>query len=83
MKSVYAVRKVKGRWVVCTRDTIVMDFPSYQEAVETAQGASNVLLAESLARKLREILNASTQTIDASVAASDAIDRPRRAVARG
>jgi hypothetical protein len=39
----YAVRKRRGRWTVCSDETVVLQFETYDEAVATVRGAVAVL----------------------------------------
>jgi hypothetical protein len=43
----YAIRKRRGKWTVCTEENILLDFQSYDEAVETARSATKVLAERS------------------------------------
>jgi hypothetical protein len=45
--KVYAVRKRRGLWAVCSDENVVLQFESYDEAVGTAQSAADVLNASS------------------------------------
>jgi hypothetical protein len=40
---IYAVRKRSGQWVVYSEDNVVLHFESYDEAVEVARSAAEVL----------------------------------------
>ncbi len=42
--NLYAVRKRRGLWSVCSEETVVLNFNSYEEAVGTAQSAAEVLI---------------------------------------
>ena len=39
----YAVRKRRGRWTICSDDNVVLQFETYDEAVATVRGAVAVL----------------------------------------
>ena len=39
----YAVRKRRGRWTVCSDEAVVLQFETYDEAVATVRGAVAVL----------------------------------------
>ena len=39
----YAVRKRRGQWTVCSDENVVLQFETYDEAVATARGAVAVL----------------------------------------
>jgi hypothetical protein len=41
--KVYAIRKREGRWAVCADDNVLLQFDTYDEAVETARSAAGVL----------------------------------------
>jgi hypothetical protein len=41
--KLYAVRKRRGQWTVCSDETVVLNFESYDEALGTAQTAAQVL----------------------------------------
>jgi hypothetical protein len=41
--KVYAVKKRAGLWVVCSDEKVVLNFDSYEQAIETARGALGVL----------------------------------------
>jgi uncharacterized protein (DUF1330 family) len=41
--KLYAVRKRRGRWSVTADENIVIEFDSYDEAIQTAQSAADVL----------------------------------------
>jgi hypothetical protein len=43
----YAVRKRRGRWTVCSDETVVLQFETYDEAVATVRGAVAVLAQRS------------------------------------
>ncbi len=43
----YAVRKRRGRWTVCSDDNVVLQFETYDEAVATVRGAVAVLARRS------------------------------------
>ena len=43
----YAVRKRRGRWTVCSDETVVLQFETYDEAVATVRGAIAVLAQRS------------------------------------
>jgi hypothetical protein len=47
--KLYAVRKRGGQWAVCADETVVLRFETYDEAIETARGA-----AEVIAKRARE-----------------------------
>jgi hypothetical protein len=38
MGNVYAVKKRMGRWVLCSGEDVILDFESYDEAIETVRG---------------------------------------------
>ena len=41
----YAVRKRRGQWIVCSDEHVVLQFETYDEAISTARGAVEVLTA--------------------------------------
>ena len=41
--KLYAVRKRGGQWAVCADETVVLRFETYDEAIETARGAAEVI----------------------------------------
>jgi len=43
----YAVRKRRGQWTVCSDEHVVLQFETYDEAVATARGAVAVLASHS------------------------------------
>ena len=43
----YAVRKRRGQWTVCSDENVVLQFETYDEAVATARGAAAVLASRS------------------------------------
>jgi hypothetical protein len=43
----YAVRKRRGQWTVCSDQNVVLQFETYDEAVATARGAVSVLASHS------------------------------------
>ena len=43
----YAVRKRRGRWTICSDDNVVLQFDTYDEAVATVRGAVAVLAQRS------------------------------------
>jgi hypothetical protein len=43
----YAVRKRRGRWTICSDDNVVLQFETYDEAVATVRGAVAVLAQRS------------------------------------
>ncbi len=43
--NVYAVRKRRGQWAVCAEENVVLQFDSYDEAIQTARAAVEVLAA--------------------------------------
>ena len=43
----YAVRKRRGQWTVCSDENVVLQFETYDEAVATARGAVAVLASHS------------------------------------
>ncbi len=54
--KVYAVRKRSGLWAVCSDEKVVLNFDSYEQAIETARSALGVLsrVHDESERKLRE-----------------------------
>jgi hypothetical protein len=53
--KVYAVRKRDGLWAVCSNEKVVLNFDSYEQAIETARSAFGVLskVRAEAERKLR------------------------------
>jgi hypothetical protein len=43
--KLYAIRKRKGRWAVCSDETVILQFDSYDEALGIARSAAGVLTA--------------------------------------
>jgi hypothetical protein len=43
----YAVRKRRGRWTICSDDNVVLQFETYDEALATVRGAVAVLARRS------------------------------------
>ncbi len=41
--KVYAIRKRRGQWAVCCEESVLLQFETYAEAVETARSAAVVL----------------------------------------
>jgi hypothetical protein len=41
--KVYAVRKRAGLWAVCSDENVVLNFDSYEQAIDTARSALGVL----------------------------------------
>ena len=39
----YAVRKRRGQWTICSDENVLLNFNSYDEAIETARSAVVVL----------------------------------------
>jgi hypothetical protein len=48
----YAVRKRRGRWTICSDDNVVLQFETYDEAVATVRGAVAVLAQRSNAHEV-------------------------------
>jgi hypothetical protein len=65
---IYAVRKRSGQWVVCSDDNVVLHFDSYDEAVDIARSA-----AEVLARTRRQDLPGSSTSAPLPPGAAPAI----------
>jgi len=42
--KLYAVRKRRGQWAVCSEENTVLEFKTYDEAIETARSAVEVLV---------------------------------------
>jgi hypothetical protein len=40
---IYAVRKRRGQWSVCSDESVLLHFESYDEAIETVRSAVGVL----------------------------------------
>jgi len=40
--SVYAIRKRRGQWAVCADDNVLLQFETYDEAIEIARSAAGV-----------------------------------------
>ena len=45
-QKLYAVRKRRGQWAVCSDENVVLQFETYDEAVATARGAVTVLAGQ-------------------------------------
>jgi hypothetical protein len=43
--TVYAIRKRRGQWAVCSEENVLLQFETYDEAVEVARSAAEVLRA--------------------------------------
>jgi hypothetical protein len=43
--KLYTVRKQNGQWAVCSAETVVLRFETYDEAIEIARSAAEVLIA--------------------------------------
>jgi hypothetical protein len=43
MDNIYAVRKRRGQWVLCSGKQIVLEFENYDEAVQIAHSALQLL----------------------------------------
>jgi hypothetical protein len=43
--KLYTVRKQYGEWTVCSNQTVVLRFETYDEAIEIARGAAEVMIA--------------------------------------
>jgi len=43
--NLYTVRKRSGQWAVCADETVVLRFETYDEAIEIARSAAEVLTA--------------------------------------
>lgn len=43
--KLYTVRKRSGQWAVCADETVVLRFETYDEAIEIARSAAEVLTA--------------------------------------
>ena len=43
--KLYTVRKRSGQWAVCADQTVVLRFETYDEAIEIARSAAEVLAA--------------------------------------
>ena len=43
----YAVRKRRGQWTVCSDEHVVLQFETYDEAIATVRGAVTVLATHS------------------------------------
>jgi hypothetical protein len=43
--KLYTVRKQSGQWAVCSNQTVVLRFETYDEAIEIARSAAGVLNA--------------------------------------
>ena len=43
--KVYTVRKHSGQWAVCADEAVVLRFDTYDEAIEIARSAAEVLTA--------------------------------------
>jgi hypothetical protein len=41
--KLYSVRKRSGQWTVCSNESVLLNFDSYDEAIETARSAVGVL----------------------------------------
>ena len=41
--KVYAVRKRRGQWAICSDENVLLQFENYDEAVQTARSAVEVL----------------------------------------
>ncbi|MEI8151264.1 MAG: hypothetical protein WCG92_06670 [Hyphomicrobiales bacterium] len=41
-RKIYAVKKYRGKWAVCSDDNVVLQFETYAEAIEIAQSAVEV-----------------------------------------
>jgi len=41
--KVYAIRKRRGQWNVCSEGNVLLQFESYSEAVDVARSAARVL----------------------------------------
>ena len=39
----YAVRKRRGQWVICSDESVLLNFESYDEAIGTARSAAEAL----------------------------------------
>ncbi len=46
--NVYVVRKRRGQWAICADENVVLQFDSYDEAIQTARAAVEVLTARVL-----------------------------------
>jgi hypothetical protein len=40
---IYTIRKRRGQWSVCSDESVLLHFESYDEAIETVRGAVGVL----------------------------------------
>jgi hypothetical protein len=40
---IYAIRKRRGQWSVCSDENVLLHFESYDEAIETVRSAVGVL----------------------------------------
>jgi hypothetical protein len=40
---IYTVRKRRGQWSVCSDETVLLHFESYDEAIETVRSAVGVM----------------------------------------
>ncbi|MEW6450219.1 MAG: hypothetical protein AB1490_06205 [Pseudomonadota bacterium] len=43
--KLYTVRKQGGHWMVCADENVVLRFETYDEAIEIARSAAEVLIA--------------------------------------
>ena len=41
--KLYAVRKRRGQWVICSNESVLLNFESYDEAISTARSAAETL----------------------------------------
>jgi hypothetical protein len=41
--QVYAIRKRRGQWAVCSEENVLLQFETYDEAVDVARAAADVL----------------------------------------
>ena len=41
--NIYAVRKRRGQWTICADENVLLNFETYDEAIETARSAIEVL----------------------------------------
>ena len=45
--KLYAVRKRSGQWAVCSDEAVVLQFETYDEAIQIARSAAEVLMNRS------------------------------------
>ncbi len=51
--KVYAIRKRRGQWAVCSEENVLLQFESYAEAVEVARSAAEVMAARGVKVSIR------------------------------